>query len=286
VITRVAEDQLFPVEVRRADGSLAGTLASVAAPPAELPRVEIAKVGGFWTTLVRPRDFDPKKKYAVLVDVYAGPGIRVVHRPALAHVKKQWLADHGFIVVSIDGRGTPGRGSAWERAIYQDFAGVPLDDQVAGLQALAEREPAMDLSRVGIWGGSFGGYMAALAVMRRPDVFHAAVAISSVADWLDYDTYYTERYLGVPDLKDTSVYDRNGLLGYAKDLSRPLLLIHGTADDNVFFTHTLRLADALFRAGKRFELIPMASTTHSPRDPALSLVLNARIFDFFRENLR
>ena len=110
----------------------------------------------------------------------------------------QWLADQGFIVVSIDNRGTPGRGRDWETAIYQKFGTVPLDDQVAGLQALGKKFPEMDLERVGIYGWSFGGYMAALAVLQRPDVFKAAVAGAPVVDWLDYDTHYTERYLGLP----------------------------------------------------------------------------------------
>ena len=110
----------------------------------------------------------------------------------------QWLADQGFIVVAIDNRGTPGRGRDWERAIYQKFGRVPLEDQVAGLKALGAKYPAMDLDRVGIDGWSFGGYMAALAVMRRPDVFKAGVAGAPVTDWHDYDTHYTERYLGVP----------------------------------------------------------------------------------------
>jgi dipeptidyl-peptidase-4 len=112
------------------------------------------------------------------------------------------------------------------------------------------------------------------------------VSIAPVTDWLDYDTHYTERYLGVPDLKNTAAdYDRNGLLVYAKDLSRPLLLVHGTADDNVHFSHTLRLADELFRAGRPFELLPLVGQTHLPHEPALMLRFYQRVFGFFRANL-
>ncbi len=271
-------------EVIRADGSVAGELASVALRPKVMPRPEIRKLGDFWTAVVKPRDFDPKKKYPVLVSVYGGPHTRVVHREALAYVMDQWMADHGYIVARVDGRGTPGQGRAWERVIFGKFAEVPLDDQVAGLKLLGQVEPAMDLGRVGIYGHSFGGYMGALSVLRRPDVFRAGVASAPVADWLDYDTFYTERYLGVPD-KDTSVYDANGLLKYAKDLTRPLLILHGTADDNVFFVHSLKLEDALFHAGKSFDFVPLARQTHIIHDPKIQLAYWDRIFSFFRQNL-
>src|SRR5262249_48890328 len=143
----------------------------------------------------------------------------------------QWLADQGFVVVSIDNRGTPGRGREWEQAIYQKFGTVPLEDQVSGLKALTGKFPELDAERVGIHGWSFGGYMAAAAVLKRPDVFKAAVAGAPVTDWEDYDTHYTERYMGLP--KDNpDAYREGSLLGYADKLERPLLLIHGTADDN------------------------------------------------------
>jgi dipeptidyl-peptidase-4 len=274
-------------EVRRADGSTAGVLPSVAATPPALPRVEVMKVGevpGLWAALVRPRDFDPAKRYPVLVNVYGGPHGQMVYREPRAYLRLQWIADHGFLVVTIDGRGTPGRGREFERAIAGKFHDVPLADQVAGLQALAAREPALDLGRVGITGGSFGGYMAALAVLRRPDVFKAAVAASLVSDWLDYDTYYTERYLGVPGA-DGGVYPDNGLIKYAGDLTRPLLITHGTADDNVLFSHAVKLADALFKAGKPFELLPMPGQTHMMYDPVVSRAYWERAFQFFRTHL-
>ena len=271
-------------EVVRADGTVAGELASVALRPKVAPKPEIRKLGGFWTAVVKPRDFDGKNKYPVLVSVYGGPHVRMVHREPLAYVMDQWMADHGYIVVRVDGRGTPWNGRAWERVIFGKFAEVPLEDQVAGLKLLGQAEPAMDLGRVGIFGHSFGGYMGALAVLRRPDVYRAGVASAPVADWLDYDTFYTERYLGVPD-KDTSIYDANGLIKYAKDLSRPLLIVHGTADDNVFFVHSLKLADALFKAGKSFDFVPLARQTHLIRDPKVQLAYWDRIFSFFRQNL-
>src|SRR5262249_18821097 len=153
---------------------------------------------------------------------------------------------------------------------------VPLDDQVAGLKALGQRFPEMDLDRVGIEGWSFGGYLAALAVLKRPDVFKAAVAGAPVVDWLDYDTHYTERYLGLSD-SDAGAYREASLLSYAADLRRPLLLVHGTADDNVYFRHTLKLADALFRAGKEFELLPLSGLTHMVPEPVVTQRLWSRV---------
>ena len=188
--------------------------------------------------------------------------------------------------MAIDGRGTPGHDREWERAIGGHFGSVPLDDQIAVLRAVAAKHPEMDLSRVGITGWSFGGYMSALAVLRRPDVFKAAVAGAPVVDWLDYDTAYTERYLGVlgagrwPD-----AYKEGSLLTYAADLSRPLLLIHGTADDNVYFRHSLRLADALFRAGKPFDFLPLSHFTHQVPDPVVRVRLQERIAAFFHAHL-
>jgi len=274
-------------EVHRADGSVAGELPSVAETPPFVPRVQIAKVGRsteLWTALVRPRDFDPKRKYPVIVNVYGGPHTNLVSPSALAYMRDQWIADHGYIVARVDGRGTPRRGRNWERAIFGKFSEVPLEDQVIGLQALGESEGAHYLKRVGIMGHSFGGYMAALSVMRRPEVYKAAVASAPVVDWLDYDTTYTERYLGVPDT-NTSVYEANGLLRYAFELSRPLLIIHGTADDNVHFNQALKLADALFRAGKTFELLTLAGQTHLLYEPDLTYRYWQRVFGFFSKNL-
>jgi len=259
----------------------------VAEEPPFVPRAELVTVGdspGFHAAVVRPRDFDSRKRYPVLVDVYGGPGHVKVTAAMSTRLLDQWLADQGFIVVSLDNRGTLGRGRDWERAISKHFGSVPLDDQVAGLKALAVKVPQMDLQRVGIVGWSFGGYLSALAVLKRPDVYKAAVAGAPVVDWLDYDTHYTERYLGLPE-KEGGAYHEASLLTYAADLKRPLLLVHGTADDNVYFRHTLKLADALFRAGKDFELLPLSGLTHMVPDPVVTQRLWSRIAGHFQKNL-
>jgi dipeptidyl-peptidase-4 len=271
-------------EVHRADDGLAGVLPSVVEPWPVKPVVSVRRVGDFMTAVIHPRDFDPHRKYPVIDDVYGGPQANLVYRGALFYDYDQWLADRGFIVVRIDGRGTPHRGRAWVRAIAGKLLDVPLEDQVKGLAALEAIEPAMDASRIGVTGDSFGGFLAAAAVLRRPDVFHAAVAISPVTDWLDYDTYYTERYLGAEG--DPQVYAASSLLDDAPKLSRPLLLVHGTADDNVLFRHTLRLADALLRAGRAFDLIPVVGETHMVGiDHTIEQRLNERMATFFADHL-
>jgi dipeptidyl-peptidase-4 len=196
----------------------------------------------------------------VLVDPYGGPHAQRVVRAHSAYLSSQWFADQGFAVVVVDGRGTPGRGSEWERAVHRDLATLPLDDQVAALHAAAEDHP-LDLSRVGIRGWSFGGYLAALAVLRRPDVFHAAIAGAPVTEWRLYDTHYTERYLGDPTV-DATPYAASSLLPLAGELTRPLLLVHGLADDNVVAAHTLQLSSALLAAGKPHEVLPLVGVTH------------------------
>jgi len=286
-----AQAQAAPdrIEVIRADGSSAGELPSIAEKPPFSVKLEVKKRGpglGFWTAIIRPHDFNPAKKYPVIDRVYGGPHVNRVQADPRFYIADQFIADHGYLVVWADGRGTPGRGRAWERAIQDKFATVPLDDQVAALQAMAAQEPAMDLSRVGVMGHSFGGFLAALSVERRSDVYKAAVSSAPVVDWLDYDTAYTERYLGVPPPAGQSeVYAANGLIAYAKTLERPILIIHGTADDNVHFEESLLLSDALFRAGKPFELLPQVGQTHMFYQPELQTRYWQRVFAFFKANL-
>ncbi|MEJ0049326.1 MAG: prolyl oligopeptidase family serine peptidase [Rhodospirillales bacterium] len=165
------------------------------------------------------------------------------------------------------GRGTPGRDHDFERATKFNLIDLPLQDQVEGLQALATRFPEMDLSRVGITGWSFGGYFTAMATARRPDIFRAGVAGAPVVDWRDYDTAYTERYLGLPET-NADAYKVSNVLTYAAGLSRPLLIMHGLTDDNVYFQNTVKLTQALIAAGKPYNLLLLPGTHQLP-DPKL-----------------
>jgi dipeptidyl-peptidase 4 len=197
----------------------------------------------------------------VLCDPYGGPHGKRVTTAAASYLTPQWLAEQGFAVVIADGRSTAGRGPASDRAVAGDLAGPALADQVEALQAAAEQCADLDLTRVAIRGWSFGGYLAALAVLRRPDVFHAAIAGAPPTDWRLYDTCYTERYLGHPDDSPDS-YERSSLLADAPKLTRPLMLVHGLADDNVVAAHTLRLSAALLAAGRPHCVLPLSGVTH------------------------
>jgi dipeptidyl-peptidase-4 len=255
------------VSVLRGDEQVA-TVASLAVEPPVEPNVHLMTVSArqLRVALLYPTGHQPGTKLPVLLDPYGGPHAQRVMASKNAFVGPQWLADQGFAVLIADGRGTPGRGSEWERDIAFDFAGVTLDDQVDALHAVAERHPDLDLSTVAIRGWSYGGYLSALAVLRRPDVFHAAIAGAPVTEWRLYDTHYTERYLGFPHEKP-DVYDRNSLINDAPKLERPLLIIHGLADDNVVVAHSVRLSSALVAAGRPHALLPLPGVTHmTPQD--------------------
>ena len=226
------------------------------------PRPEIVTVGASRIPVALLRPSRPiEGPLPVLFDPYGGPHAQRVVASRNAHATSQWFADQGFLVVVADGAGTPGRGSAVERAVHGDLAAPVLADQVAVLEALPGLEPRADLSRVAIRGWSFGGYLAALAVLRRGDLFHAAVAGAPVTDWRLYDTHYTERYLGDPGVDDAP-YVRTSLLVDAHRLERALLLIHGLADDNVVAAHTLQLSAELLAAGRDHEVLPLSGVTH------------------------
>ncbi|MFM8271150.1 MAG: alpha/beta fold hydrolase [Gemmata sp.] len=285
VITSATLKSMPKATVFSRDGVPLGELPSVAKEPDFVPNVKVEKVSDYYTATVRPKDFDPKKKYPVIVDVYGGPKHLHVAQAMRNWLVPQWLADQGFVVVAVDNRGTPGRGREWERSVYQKFGTLPLEDQAKGLHLLCDKCPELDRDRVGIVGWSFGGYMAANGVLRKPDVFKAAVAGAPVTDWADYDTHYTERYMGLlPESKKQ--YDDASLIPLAKDLKRPLLLVHGTADDNVYYRHTLKLADALFRAGRDFESLALPGVTHMyTSDPVVTERLWAKSAAFFKKHL-
>jgi dipeptidyl-peptidase-4 len=265
-----------------------GVLPSVAETPPFPVRLELTTVaaGGrrYAVSLVRPRAWQRGQRLPVIVNVYGGPTSLMVHADQRQYLMAQWIADRGAVVVSIDNRGTPRRDRAWSRAIKGSFGRIPLDDQVEALRALGAKLPELDLTRVGIYGWSFGGYLAALAVLRRPDVFRVAVAGAPVVDWRDYDTHYTERYLDLPEANPTG-YQESSLLTWAKGLERPLLIVHGTGDDNVYFFHSLKLADALFRAGRPFDFLPL-SVTHQLAEASVRERLWARVADFLLSHLR
>ncbi|WP_217246585.1 S9 family peptidase [Streptomyces sp. AC602_WCS936] len=277
------------VQVLR-DGKPAAVVASYAEDPGLSPRVTLTQGGARRVpcAVLMPRDYHGDTPLPVLLDPYGGPhGQRVVSAHN-AHLTSQWFADQGFAVVVADGRGTPGRSPAWEKAVKDDVAAVVLEDQVDTLHALAADFP-LDLSRVAIRGWSFGGYLAALAALRRPDVFHAAVVGAPVTDLRLYDTHYQERYVGHPD-EQPEVYRRNSVIDDAglvdaAEPHRPMMVIHGLVDDNVVVAHSLRLSSALLAAGRPHEVLPLSGVTHmTPQESVAENLLLLQV-DFLKRSL-
>ncbi|HEY3779996.1 MAG TPA: DPP IV N-terminal domain-containing protein [Fimbriimonadaceae bacterium] len=222
-----------------------------------------------------PSDFDPSKKYPVLVSVYGGPASGTTSEH---FVLPSPITEMGFLVAWFDGRGTAGRGRAFEDAIYDKLGMVEIDDQAAGAKYLASR-PYVDGAHIGIFGTSYGGYASAMCLLRHPEVFHAAVAASPVTDWRNYDSIYTERYMGMPtDADNLKGYEMGTAANYAKDLNGKLMLYYGTADNNVHPSNTLQLVQALQRAGKSFDLMVRPDEGHSGPDAN-------RMWEYFVDNL-
>ena len=267
-------------------GQRIATLPSHAAEPVIEARPTLFTAGhrALRSALLVPRGREPDGPVPVLLDPYGGPHFQRVTRSREQYLESQWFADQGFAVLVTDGRGTPGRGPDWDRAVYRDFLGPVLQDQIDALHAAGERFAFLDLSRVGIRGWSFGGEVAAAAVLRHPEVFHAAVVGAPVTDQRMYDTHYTERYLGHPD-EEPDVYRRNSLLEDAPKLERPMMIIHGLADDNVVVAHSLRLSRALLEAGRPHVFLPLSGITHMAAEEVVAenlLVLQVR---FLRDAL-
>ena len=261
----------------------------VSADPPFRPSVTLLRAGAtaLRTAVLFPEGHEPgSRRLPVLMNPYGGPHAQRVLAASRMFLEPQWMANQGYCVIVADGRGTPGRDPQWERAVLNDLATPVLDDQVAALDAVVDAYPDdVDPSRVGIVGWSFGGYLAALAVLRRPDVFHAAVAGAPVTDWRLYDTAYTERYLGHPR-DNSSAYDATSLIPLAPDLSRPLLLIHGLADDNVFAAHSLQLSAALLAAGRPHAVLPLSGITHMASQESVAAGLAEAQMAFFAQHLQ
>ncbi|WP_188192500.1 S9 family peptidase [Nonomuraea sp. SYSU D8015] len=273
--------------VVRRDG-MAVPIPSYAERPGLDLRVSIGRSGRreLATAVVLPSWHEQgSRRLPVLMDPYGGPHAQRVLNRRGAFLESQWFAEQGFAVIVSDGRGTPGRGTAFERAVLGDLATPALEDQIDALHGVAEQYgDDLDLTKVAIRGWSFGGFLAALAVLRRPDVFHAAVAGAPVTDWRLYDTCYTERYLGHPD-EQPDVYEKSSLIADAGKLKRPLLLIHGLADDNVVAAHTLRLSSALLAAGRQHSVLPLSGVTHmTPQEVVAENLLLLQV-EFLKRSL-
>lgn len=312
-------------QMRHILGEQSATIASTAAEPGFTPNVTFTRLGEhqLYTAIIAPSPESPyahAEKLPVLMKPYGGPGFQQVIASQSFYWEGQWWADQGFLVVTADGRGTTGRGPAWDREIFEDMKDVTLADQVEAVNALPEavarlnadvesraaqpaagdqadaenhppalratsrqREaiPMPDLDKVCMIGWSYGGFLSALAVLDAPNVFKAACAGAPPTDWTLYDTHYTERYLGL----DPDVYYRNGIVQDAPKLERPLMLIHGFADDNVTIAHSLRLSQALMAAGRPHTFLPLTGITHMTNDETVAENLLTLQRDFLRDAL-
>ncbi|MFD6475540.1 prolyl oligopeptidase family serine peptidase [Streptomyces anulatus] len=289
VVSAVPEEPGAAAWVVR-DGKRLTRIPTFAQEPVLSPRVTLTEGGAHRIpcAVLLPSDYqETDGPLPVLMDPYGGPHGRRVVAAHNAHLTSQWFADQGFAVVVADGRGAPGRSPAWEKAVRDNLV-LTMEDQVEALHGLAGRFP-LDLSRVAIRGWSYGGYLAGLAVLRRPDVFHAAVVGAPVTDQRLYDTHYTERYLGDPATQP-EVYAYNSLLtddGLSEpaDEVRPMMIVHGLADDNVVVAHALRLSSALLAAGRPHEVLPLSGVTHmTPQEQVAENLLLLQV-DFLKRSL-
>jgi dipeptidyl-peptidase-4 len=223
--------------------------------------------------LHRPSDFDPQRAYPVLLSVYGGPATNGARETfTLPHP----FTEMGFLVVTVDARSAGGRGKAFLDAIYQKLGVVEIDDMAAAVEHLRER-PYVDGTRVGIYGTSYGGYAAAMALLRHPDVFQAASASSPVTDWKHYDTIYTERYMYKPQ-ENVEGYRAGSAMTYADALQGALMLYYGTADNNVHPSNSMELIQALQSAGKSFDVQVGPDRGHTGLN-------TERMLEFFIERL-
>ncbi len=263
----------------------AATADALGLRPPEILSIPIVAGGPLWAALYRPPTARPGSRYPLVVAVYGGPHAQLITRSwdLTANLMSQYLAQEGFFVLSVDGRGSAGRGLAHEAWISRAFGTVELEDQVAAVRWICEREP-IDPDRVGIHGWSYGGFMTITALLKAPEVFRAGVAGAPVTDFRHYDTAYTERYMGT-DQDNHQGYERAALPPLAGRLSGELLIIHGMVDENVHFRHTARMVDALIAAGKPVELAILPSSRHSVRGPEQRRLVAEKTVEFFRRTL-
>jgi dipeptidyl-peptidase-4 len=280
-------------DLYRADGTLVlavnenkvAELAEYGLQPVEFFAVRGADGTELNAMVIKPPDFDPARKYPVLVYTYGGPHAQVV-RNAWAGASFLWhqmMAQNGYIIFALDNRGSGGRGHAFESYLHGKFGETELADQLAGVNYLKSL-PYVDSSRIGIWGWSYGGYMTCYAMTRAPETFKAGFAGAPVTDWRQYDTIYTERYLGRPQ-ENPEGYKNSSPVSYVAQLKGKLLVAHGTGDDNVHFANSVELSQALIEARRYAEILIYPGRGHGISDAQARVHLFLRVTRFFLENL-
>ncbi|WP_034918790.1 S9 family peptidase [Gillisia sp. CAL575] len=252
--------------------------------PKELSTIEInGNQLNMWT--IKPSDFDSSKKYPLFMYQYSGPGSQTVSN-SYAGSNDYWyqmLADHGYIVVSVDGRGTGFKGAAFKKVTQNELGKFELEDQIAAAKKLGELE-YIDSERIGIWGWSYGGFMSTNAILKGNDVFKMAIAVAPVSSWRFYDSIYTERYMTTPQ-ENASGYDENSPINHVEKLKGNYLLVHGSGDDNVHVQNSMRLIEALVQANKQFDWAIYPDRNHGIYGGNTRLHLYTKMTNFIKENL-
>ncbi len=235
--------------------------------------------------LIKPPDFDASRKYPVFFTVYGGPGSQTVLDGwgGPNYLWHQMLAQRGYIVASVDNRGTGARGRAWRKIIYRQMGVIETHDQAAAARAIG-RLPYVDSTRLGIWGWSYGGFMSLNVITQAPDVYRMAIAVAPVTHWKFYDTIYTERYNGLPQ-DNAAGYDKGSPITYAKNLRGQLLIVHGSGDDNVHYQNSEMMVNALVAANRPFSFMEYPNRTHSISGGATRQHLFTLLTKFVEENL-
>ena len=282
-------------ELRAAGGTLLRVLseADVSAlaelgwqPPEEFVVKAADGTTDLWGALFKPRDFDPRRKYPVLDSIYNGPFVTWVPRTFLdpIGIQAHAMAQLGFLVLVVDGRGTPHRGKAFQDVVYLNFGRNEIPDHVAALHALAARNPALDLDRVGIYGGSWGGYMTLRAMLTAPEVYRVGVATNSVVDFYDHEASSIEGYMGLPQ-EHPEAYEYGSNLRLADRLQGQLLMVHSTSDVNATFSATVKMIQAFILADRPFDFLPLPDQSHIPRGTSQRYWLKA-LRSYFVERLQ
>ena len=229
-------------------------------------------------SLLKPSDFDPHKRYPVILQVYGGPHVQTV-RKTWGRLFDQLLVQRGYLVFRLDNRGSANRGTAFETAIHRRFSEKEVEDQLQGVDWL-KKQSFVDPRHIGVMGWSYGGYMTLMLMLKAPKTFAAGVAGAPVTDWGLYDTHYTERYMGTPE-DNPEGYKKGSVLTYADKLEHPLLLVHGLSDDNVLFEHSARLIDNWARKNLLFETMLYPGQTHKLSGQGHSLHFTRTALNFF-----
>ncbi|MFC4095143.1 S9 family peptidase [Euzebyella saccharophila] len=236
--------------------------------------------------MIKPKDFDPSKKYPLLMYQYSGPGSQSVSNSWLGYRDfwHQQLASEGYIIACVDGRGTGFKGADFKKTTYLNLVKYETEDQIAAAKELSKL-PYIDESRTGIWGWSFGGHMATNSLLKGNDVFETAIAVAPVTTWRFYDTVYTERFMRTPQ-ENPAGYDENSPLNYPELLKGNFLLIHGSGDDNVHAQHSMRMAEALIQANKQFDWAIYPDKNHGIYGGNTRIHLFNKMTNYLNENLR